>query len=74
MCIFTCKNVLQMHMAGNKQRAENLSDQQVYDELLIRCLSFRKIHSTDGVLVGGGVGEGGRRDRTGLCWSRDGTN
>lgn len=31
MCIFTCKNALRMHMLGNKQRAENLSDQQVYD-------------------------------------------
>lgn len=57
-----------MHMPGNKQRAENPSDQQVYDELLIRCLSFRKIHSADGVLWGGG------RDGTGLCWSSDGTN
>lgn len=45
-----------MHMPGNKQRAENPSDQQVYDELLIRCLSFRKIHSADGVLWGGGGG------------------
>lgn len=45
-------------MPGNKQRAENPSDQQVYDELLIRCLSFRKIHSADGVLWGGGGGMG----------------
>lgn len=30
-CIFTSKNALQMHMLGNKQRAENLSDQQDYD-------------------------------------------
>lgn len=37
-------------MPGYKQRAENLCDQQVYNQLLIRCISFRKTHLAAWVL------------------------